>query len=92
MTEGNQKDKPPENNTKAPDEVNAPPDGQQEKNVENTEQRNDDNIETTAGGEAAETQNPLMEEESKISPAEEQPPKKCRPSRTLTSICSWTFR
>jgi flagellar motor switch protein FliN/FliY len=75
MTEGNQKDKPPENNTEAPDEVNAPPDGQQEKNAENTEQRNDDNIEATAGGEAAETQNPLMEEASKISPAEEQPPK-----------------
>jgi flagellar motor switch protein FliN/FliY len=67
MTEGNQKDKPPENNTEAPDEVNAPPDGQQEKNVENTE--------ATAGGETAETQNPLMEAASQTSPAEEQPPK-----------------
>ena len=75
MTEGNQKDKPAENNTEASNQVNVPENGEQEKNVENAEQRDGDNLEATAAGEAADTQNPLMEEASKISPAEEEPPK-----------------
>ena len=77
MTEGNQKDKdnPSENNSEVSNEVNLPEDGEQEKNVEIAEQRNDDNLEATAAGEAADTQNPLMEEASKISPAEKEPPK-----------------
>ena len=74
MSEGNQKDsgKPSENNTEAFDEVEVPEDAQQEKNVENAEQRNGDNLDATAADEAAETQNPLMQEASKTSPAEEQ--------------------
>jgi flagellar motor switch protein FliN len=75
MTEGNQKDKPSENNTGASNEVNVPEDGEQEKNGENAEQRDGDNLEATAVAEAADTQNPLMEEAAKISPAEEKPPK-----------------
>ena len=75
MTEDNQKNKPSENNNEASNEVNVPEDGEQEKNVENAEQRNGDNLETTAAGKAADTQNPLMEEASKISPAEEKHPK-----------------
>ena len=77
MTEGNQKDKdnPSENNSEVSNEVNLPEDGEQEKNVEIAEQRNDDNLEATAAAEAADTQNPLMEEASKISPAEKEPPK-----------------
>src|SRR5210317_1303949 len=74
MTQGNQEDKPSENNTGASDEVNVPEDGEQEKNVENAEQRNGDHLEATAAGEAAGMHNPLMEEASKISPAEEKPP------------------
>ncbi len=76
MTEGNQKDsdKPSENNTEASDEVNVPEDGEQEKNVENAEQRNGDNLEATAADEAADTQNPLMKEASKTSLTEEKPP------------------
>ena len=77
MTEGNQKDKdnPSENNSEVSNEVNLPEDGEQEKNVEIAEQRNDDNLEATAAAEAADTQNPLIEEASKISPAEKEPPK-----------------
>jgi flagellar motor switch protein FliN/FliY len=77
MTEGNPKDRdnPAENNTEASNQVNVPENGEQEKNVENAEQRDGDNLEATAAGEAADTQNPLMEEASKISPAEEEPPK-----------------
>jgi flagellar motor switch protein FliN/FliY len=77
MTEGDKKDKdnPSEKNAAAFDEVEVPEDGQQEKNVENAEQRNGDNLEATAADEAAETQNPLMEAASQTSPAEEQPPK-----------------
>jgi len=75
MTEDNQKNKPSENNTEASDEVNVPEDGEQEKNVENAEQQNGDHLEATAAGEAAGMQNPLVEEASEISPAEEKPPK-----------------
>ena len=77
MTEGNQKDgdKPSENDTEISNEVNVPEDGEQEKNVGNAEQRNGDNLEATAASEATDTQNPLIEEASKISPAEEEPPK-----------------
>jgi len=77
MSEGNQKDsgKPSENDTEAFDEVDVPQDAEQEKNVENAEQRNGDNLEATAADETAETQNPLMEAASQTSPAEEQPPK-----------------
>ena len=74
MTEDNQKNKPSENNNEASNEVNVPEDGEQEKNVENAEQRNGDHLEATAAGEAAGMHNPLMEEASKISPAEEKPP------------------
>ena len=75
MTEGDKKDKdnPSEKDTEASDEVDAPEDGEQEKNIENAEQRKGDNLEATAAGEAADTQNPLMEEASKTSPAEEEP-------------------
>jgi flagellar motor switch protein FliN/FliY len=75
MTEVDPKDKPSENNTEVSNEVNGPEDGKQKKNVENAEQRNADNLEATAAREAADTHNPLMEEASKISPAEEEPPK-----------------
>ena len=77
MTESNQKDKnnPSEKSTEAFDEVDVPEDGEQEKNGENAEQRDGDNLEATAAGEAADTQNPLLEEASKISPAEEKPHK-----------------
>jgi flagellar motor switch protein FliN/FliY len=76
MTESNQKDKdkPSENNTEASDEVNVPQDGEQEKNLGNAEQQNGDKSEATAAGDAADTQNPLMEDASKTSPAEEKPP------------------
>jgi flagellar motor switch protein FliN/FliY len=77
MTEGNQKDKdsPSEKKTEAFDEVDVPEGGEQEKDIENPEQPNGDKIEATAAGEAAATQNPLMKEASKISQAEEKPPK-----------------
>jgi flagellar motor switch protein FliN/FliY len=72
MTEGDLKDsdKLTENNTAISNEVNVPEDGEQEKDAQ---QRNGDNLEATAAGEAADTQNPLMEKASKTSPAEEEP-------------------
>ena len=93
MTEGNPKDRdnPAENNTEASNQVNVPENGEQEKNVENAEQRDGDNLEATAAGEAADTQNPLMEEASRYHRLKRNLPKKCRPSRTLTSIYFWTF-
>ena len=75
MTEGDPKDNdtPSENNTEVSNEVNVPEGGEQEKKAENAEQRNGDYFEATAAGGAADTQNPLMEEASKTSPAEEEP-------------------
>jgi len=76
MSEGDQKEcgTPSEKNAGAFDEVDVPEDGQQEKNVENAEQRKGDNLDATAAGEAADTQNRSMEAASKTSPAEERAP------------------
>ena len=76
MTEGDKRDKdnPSGKNNETIDEINVPEDGEQEKNVENAEQRDGDNLEATAAGEDAGMQNPLIEKASKTSPAEEKPP------------------
>jgi flagellar motor switch protein FliN/FliY len=64
-----------EKNTETFDEVDVPEDDKEEKNLENAEQANGDNLDATAAAKAADSQNPLIEEASKNSPAEAIPPK-----------------
>lgn len=52
----------------------VPEGAEQEKNVENPEQPDVDQLEAAAADEAADMQNPPVEEEPEISPAEERPP------------------
>ncbi|MGD9179888.1 MAG: flagellar motor switch protein FliN [Desulfobacterales bacterium] len=77
MTEGNQKDKgnTSEKNTETFDEVNVPQDREQEKNVENAETPDGDNLEATAAGEPADTQNLRKEGKSNTSPIEDNTPR-----------------
>jgi flagellar motor switch protein FliN/FliY len=76
MTKGNHKDidSPSENNSAASDEENAVEDAEQEEKVEHAEQLNGDNLEASAPCEAADEQDPQIQEKSKISPAEEKTP------------------
>ena len=55
-------------------EKNMSESAEPEKSVENSEQPDNDKLEATNAGEAAETQNPLIKEPSKTSPVEETPP------------------
>jgi flagellar motor switch protein FliN/FliY len=73
MTEDNPKDidNPSENNSAASDEENAAEDAEQEKKVEHAEQLTGDNLEASAPAEAADEQNPQVQENSEISSAEE---------------------
>lgn len=64
-----------EKNTETFDEVDAPEDDKEEKNLKNAEQANGDNVDATAAAKTADSQNPLIEEASKNSPAEATPPK-----------------
>ncbi|MGD9044103.1 MAG: flagellar motor switch protein FliN [Desulfobacterales bacterium] len=76
MTESDQRDRdnPSEKNTADSAGVDLPEGTDPEKIVENPEQPDGDPLEATAAGEAVDMQNPPVEEEPKISPAEERPP------------------
>lgn len=77
MTEGNQEDKGNTSgkNTETFDEVNASEDREQDKKVENAGTLDGDNLEATAAGEPADTQNLRKEGESNTAPVEDNTPK-----------------